>query len=137
MFSEKTAGDTFLLESSRCLKSLMLDTSLSRAEPGRRTTEKPSTRMETITQNNKKRMRRSRKELGEDKGGTGGEEKGEGEGEEKIEKVGQGEIENTEKMKEGGEGDGEVEEEKEEEVEEEEEKEEETGSKEGKKMMKK
>lgn len=46
MFSEKTAGDTFLLESSRCLMSLRLHTSLSRAEPGE--DKEPWTRMETI-----------------------------------------------------------------------------------------
>lgn len=34
MFSEKTAGETFCLESSLTFRSLILDTSLSRAEPG-------------------------------------------------------------------------------------------------------
>lgn len=33
MFSEKTAGETFCLESSLTFRSLILDTSLSRAEP--------------------------------------------------------------------------------------------------------
>lgn len=33
MFSEKTVGDTFFLESRRTFRSLRLDTSLSRTEP--------------------------------------------------------------------------------------------------------
>lgn len=33
MFSEKTAGDTFFLESRRTFRSLRLETSLSRTDP--------------------------------------------------------------------------------------------------------
>lgn len=61
MFSEKMAGDTFLLESSRCFRSLMLDTSLSRAEPEEDT--EPSTRMRWRGYQNKEEQRRSSKKL--------------------------------------------------------------------------
>lgn len=45
MFSEKTAGDTFFLESSRSLRSLRLETSLSRPDP--EANAQPVTRMNT------------------------------------------------------------------------------------------
>lgn len=48
MFSEKTAGDTFFLESRRTFRSLRLDTSLSRTEPAHKVAQFWGTAVLTI-----------------------------------------------------------------------------------------